>query len=203
MSEWLQELLIAMGGGTVVLIGILTIFKRFLIKFVEFGIESSFEKSVEKFKNKMERSTRAYEILLDREMRFYERIESIIAELIPLEHDLLYYVEYDENTEREKKCQDFRKSFIRYCELTKNLKNENLIHHTYVPQNIFYAFSDVVKNMQKDTQYWFDMVQLSFSGEDDKIDRKKAQENVDTLLMSLAAAEMAVKKRLQQLCGES
>lgn len=75
MLEWVRGFVIALGGGTVVLIGMLTICKGLFIKFFESEIESSFEKSLERFKNKMERSTRAYEILLDREMRFYERIE--------------------------------------------------------------------------------------------------------------------------------
>ena len=203
MTGWLQELLVALGGGTVVLVGILTIFKGLFIKFVESGLESSFEKSVEKFKNKMERSNRAYEILLDREMRFYERIEPIIAELIPLEHDLLYYLKYDETIERKKQCEDFRKTFRRYCELIINLKNENLIHHTYVPQDIFNAFSDVVKNMQEDAQYWLDMAELLFAEKSEKNDYNKAQEKVNALLMCIASAEIKVKKRLQQLCGES
>ena len=93
MPEWLESLLTAIGGGTVVLVGVLTIFKGLLIKLFETGIESSFEKNLEKFRNKLERSTKAYEILLEREMRFYEKLEPITAELVPLEHDLLYYHE--------------------------------------------------------------------------------------------------------------
>ncbi len=98
MPEWFESLLAAIGGGTVVLVGILTIFKGLLVKLFETGIESSFEKNIEKFRNKLERSTRAYEILLDREMRFYEKLEPIVAELVPLEHDLLYYLSQDERT---------------------------------------------------------------------------------------------------------
>lgn len=202
MPEWLQELFVALGGGTIVFVGIFTIFKRIFIKFAEAVIESTFEKSLEKYKNKSERSVCAYELLLDREMRFYERIEPIIAELIPLEYDLLYCLEYDEHIECQDKCELFRKSFRRYCELSKELKNENLIHHTYVPQGVFDAFSNVVKTMQEDAQYWFNIAQLLFEGKYDKIDYNKAQNNVDALLSHVAVAERTVKKRLQQLCGE-
>ena len=127
MPEWLESLLTAIGGGTVVLVGVLTIFKGLLIKLFETGIESSFEKNLEKFRNKLERSTKAYEILLEREMRFYEKLEPITAELVPLEHDLLYYLKHDEEADREKQCKAFREHFKRYCELVKDLKNENLI----------------------------------------------------------------------------
>lgn len=202
MPEWLESLIAAIGGGTVVLIGVLTIFKGLLIKLFETGIESSFEKNLEKFKNNLERSTKAYEILLDREMRFYEKSEPITAELVPLEHDLLYYLKYDEGADREKQCEAFREHFKRYCELVKELKNESLIHQSYIPQEVFEAYTSVVKQMQDDIPLWFDMAKFLFAGEYDKIDYEKCAAAIDTLLMHLAFAETMVRKRLKQLSGE-
>ena len=203
MPEWLESLLAAIGGGTVVLVGVLTIFKGLLVKLFETEIESSFEKNLEKFKNHLDRSTRAYEILLDREMRFYEKLEPITAELVPLEHDLLYYLKYDEVADRESQCEAFREHFTRYCELIKDLKNENLIHQSYIPQEVFNAFTSVVKQMQDDMPLWFNMAKFSFAGEHDKIDYGKCETTVDALLMQLAFAETMVRKRLKQLSGES
>lgn len=202
MPEWLESLLAAIGGGTVVLVGVLTIFKGLLVKLFETGIEASFEKNLEKFKNHLDRSTRAYEILLDREMRFYEKLEPITAELVPLEHDLLYYLKYDEDADRERQCEAFREHFKRYCELIKDLKNENLIHQSYIPQEVFNAFTSVVKQMQDDMPLWFDMAKFLFAGEYDKIDYGKCETTIDTLLMQLAFAETMVRKRLKQLSGE-
>lgn len=202
MPEWLKSLLAAVGGGTVVLVGVCTIFKGLLVKLFETGIESSFEKNLEKFKNKLERSTRAYEILLDREMRFYERLETITAELVPLAHDLRYYLEHHEDAERETECEKFRECFKRYSELIITLKNENLIHQSYVPQEVFNAFTAVVKQMQDDLPWWFNMAELLFAGEYDKIDYEKSEKVVDALLMRLAVAETMVRKRLKQLSGE-
>lgn len=51
-------MLAAIGGGTVVLVGVLTIFKGLLVKLFETGIESSFEKK-RKLKNKLKQSTKA------------------------------------------------------------------------------------------------------------------------------------------------
>lgn len=202
MPEWLESLLVAIGGGTVVLVGVLTIFKGLLVKLFETGIEASFEKNLEKFKNHLDRSTRAYEILLDREMRFYEKLEPITAELVPLEHDLLYYLKYDEDADRERQCEAFREHFKRYCELIKDLKNENLIHQSYIPQEVFNAFTSVVKQMQDDMPLWFDMAKFLFAGEYDKIDYGKCETTIDTLLMQLAFTETMVRKRLKQLSGE-
>ena len=47
-------------------------------------------------------------------MRFYERIGPIFAELVPLAHDLLYYMARDEDVEREIECEAFRTNFGRY-----------------------------------------------------------------------------------------
>ncbi len=202
MPEWLENILAAVGGGTVVLVGILTIFKGLLVRLFETGIESSFEKNLTKFKNKLERSTRAYEILLDREMRFYEKIEPITAELVPLVHDLRYFLEHHEGAERETECEKFREHFMRYGELIITLKNENLVHQSYITQDIFHAFVAVVKQMQDDLPWWFNMAKLLFAGEYDKIDYEKSDEAVDALLIQLAYAEMLVRKRLVQLSGE-
>ncbi len=202
MPEWLGNLLAAIGGGTVVLIGVLTIFKGLLIKLFETGIESSFEKNLETFKNKLHRSTKAYEILLDREMRFYEKLDPITAELVPLEHDLLYYLREGEDEDREAKCEAFREVFKRYCELTKELKNTNLMHQSYIPQEVFDAFTSVVKQMQDDIHLWFDMAKLLFAGEYGKINYEKCETAVDVFFIKLALAETNVRQRLSQLSGE-
>lgn len=203
MPEWLGSLFTAIGGGTVVLVGILTIFKSLIIKLFETGIESSFEKNLEKFKNNLERSTRAYEIILDREMRFYKELEPITAKLIPIEHDLLYYLKHDEESDREKQCEAFRTNLKRYCELVMDLKNSTLIHHSYIPQDVFNAFTSVVKQMQDYMPLWGDMAKLLFAGEYSKIDYKKCEIVIDKLLMRLAFAETMVRKRLKELSGEN
>lgn len=48
IPEWLKNMLAAIGGGTVVLVGVLTVFKGLLVKLFETGIESSFEKKTRK-----------------------------------------------------------------------------------------------------------------------------------------------------------
>lgn len=203
MPEWLESLIAAIGGGVVVLVGVLTILKGILLKLFETGIESSFEKNLERFKNNLDRSTKAYEMLLDREMQFYENLGHITAELIPIAHDLLYYLRYSENVDREKQCEAFRYNFKKYCELAIELKNEDLIHQSYIPEDVFNAYAFVVKKMQDDVHLWFDMAKFMFDGEYDKIDYKKCETVLDSLFMDLAFAESMVLKRLKQLSGEN
>ena len=84
-----------------------------------------------------------------------------------------------------------------------DLKNSTLIHHSYIPQDVFNAFTFVVKQMQDDMPLWGDMAKLLFAGEYSKIDYKKCEKVIDELLMRLAYAETMVRKRLKELSGEN
>lgn len=106
----------------------------------------------------------------------------------------MYYLKKDETIDRKDGCEAFRKHFGRYTELIKTL-----IHQSYIPGQVFSASSSVVAQMQEDVSYWFEMCKLLFAGEYEKIDYKKGEEIVDVLLMNLAAAEMSVKIRLEEL----
>ena len=169
MPEWLKSILAAFGGGTVVLVGMMTIFKGLFIKFFESSIESSFEKNIEKFKNKLERSTRAYEILLDREMRFYENLDPITARLVPLMHDLRYFLKKRDRTTNKPDYENLDECFKTYGELIIELKKEYLVHQTYIPQTIFNAYASVTKQMQEDLSWWFDMRDFLLAEEYEKI----------------------------------
>ena len=203
MSEWMRELLAAFGGGAVVLIVILLVFKVFICKYIESGVEATFEKSLEKFKNNINRSNRAFEMLLKKEMDFYEQIDPLIAELIPLEHDLLYYIEKDVDDKCEEKYESFKKSFKRYGEIAKDLKNKTLISHVYIPGEIFTAFSNVVIKMQDDLPHWYSNAQYFFRCEYEKIDYDNIKSMMEDFFKCLAFAEMKVKTRLKQMCGEA
>ena len=83
------------------------------------------------------------------------------------------------------------------------LKNLTLIHHSYIPQDVFIAFTSVVKKMQDDMTLWRDMAKLLFAGEYSKIDYKKCELVVNKFLMRLDIAETTVHKRLKELSGEN
>lgn len=202
MPEWIKDFLLAVGGGSVVLVGILTIFKNAFIKLVDVGIETSFSKSLEKYRNRLMRTTRAYEILLDREMRFYEKLEPIFAELIPLVQDLSYYMEQCQGEERKANCEDFKKCLERYMDLILSLKNEILLHQSYIPNEVFLSSTAIVKLMQDDLDFWCDTAKLVFGNECDKIDFEQCKQKGNALLQLIATAETYIKRRLCKLSGE-
>lgn len=202
MPEWIKDFLLAVGGGSVVLVGILTVFKSIFIKLVDTGLETSFGKSLEKYKNKLIRTTKAYEILLEREMRFYEKIEPVFANLIIIAQDLLYYSNKAKE-EKENYSEHFTQSFTHYMEEVITLKNESLIHQTYIPEIIFLATTDLVKVIQGQLPYWKDMCKLMQEGKYDMIDDDKGEEYLDSVLKQMAKTEIEIRKRLKELSGEN
>ena len=71
MPAWLNEFLIAIGGGATATIGIAVISKAIIGKIIDTAVE----KSTIKLTNSLERSTKAYEILLDKEFEYYGKVE--------------------------------------------------------------------------------------------------------------------------------
>ena len=132
-------------------------------------------------------------------MRFYEKVDVLIAELVPLEQDLLFYLKKDSADNR---LNEFRSNFLRYCELTKDLKNETLIHQLYIPEEIVKAFRELVKQMQEDAQFWSEAGMLLYNGEDDKIDYQACEEKVDQILWKVAISQSKTYSRLKDLSGE-
>lgn len=201
MPEWLQNILLSVGGGTVVLVGVLTIFKQLFLKLFEAGLKNSFEKNLESYKNKLTRTTKAYEVLLDREMKFYENIDLLIAELIPLMQDLPYYLTENNDADRMFKCEKYKNVSIRYCEMIKKIKNEILTYQVYIPKCILDATLAVVKEMQNQLYFWRGMAVELFNNNYENIENKKADEYSNMVLSAVIHTEMTIQKRLEELAG--
>ena len=199
MLQFFRDILLSIGGGSVVLVGMLTIFKGLFVNFFTNVIDSSFEKSLEKYRNKITRSNKAYEILLDREMSFYEKVDPIFAELIPLVQDLLFYLRYNEDVDREKECEDYREHLKKYIQLINILKNKILLHQSYIPDSVFKSSSEVVSEMQKSLDYWYKMAKLLFAEKYDDIDYDKGKNIVDDLLKLISLTEQVVKHQLKEM----
>lgn len=199
MYDIAKEFLIAFGGGAFALLGSLTIFKSLFLKLFDRSIDAVFSKSFEKYRNNILRANRAYEILLEREMRYYEKLEPIFAELIPLFHDLEFYLKKDDDTTDEFLRKGYRENYKRYLEIIMVLKNEALIHHSYIPMEIFQLSTNIVKNMQDNAQFFGDMSKLLFRGDYKNIDYKRCSEIILGLLKCVAETEVAIRNRLENL----
>ena len=201
MPEWVKELLIAIGGGATVTIALLTILKSIVSKIVDKAIDTSFEKSTIKFSNKLERTTKAYEILLKKEFDYYEKVDPYMATLVPLVQDLAHWAtksqEGDPNIAKEK----YRELLLKYLKMIPEIKNDSVLFQPYVPVGIFEAVTVLLKNMQADLQFLELEGEILFGKTEGEIDTDKLKEISDKVLMSVALIETRVKNRLTELSG--
>lgn len=199
MPEWIKELIIALGGGAAAAIAILTIFKSLAIKLFEKAIDTSFEKSTLKLTNKLERSTKAYEILLKKEFDYYEKIDPFMAELVPLIQDLVYYSTESISDVTIDKKEKYREAIMRYLKMIPEMKNDVVMFQPYIPTDIFQAVSSLLGTMQNGMEY------LAFAGESlykkqaVEIDIQKMNEIKDNVLDGIALVETHIKTRLTEL----
>ena len=199
MPEWLKELIAAIGGGSVVLLGLLTIFKNTFLKFLETGIESSFEKSIEKYRNKLSRSTRAYEILLEKELSYYSSLDQYLAKLVPLIQDLAYYSDYSQPMEKDNRKLRYKEKLLEYLEIIPKIKNDVVLYQPYIPNDVFIEVTQLVKTSQENLTFWDEVANKLFYEPDTLIDTQKAEHISESVLKQIGTIEMVIKRRLSQL----
>lgn len=199
MPEWIKETIIAIGGGATATISILFIFKAIISKIVDKAIDTSFEKSTIKLTNKLERTTKAYEILLQKEFDYYGKLDPYLATLVPLVQDLYYWSERFTSNESKDANEHYRERLLKYLKMIPELKNDCVMFQPYVPANIFETVSVLLKNMQSDLKYLGFVGEVMFDKNDGNIDLNKMQEISDKVLLSISLVETRIKNRLTEL----
>lgn len=196
--ELLEKFLIAVGGGATALVVVLTVFKSMFLKIFEKAMDTTFEKNIEKYRNKLSRSTTAYELLLKKEFEFYDKIDPNLATLVPLVQDLVYYARGNDGIDEPTQCKEYKEHLMTYLKMIPEMKNEILLHQSYIPQNVFEAASALILEMQKELDFWKEVVSL-FGENGSAFDEKKAEEISNAVLMCVASIEVAIKQHLTEL----
>lgn len=199
MQEWIKEVLIAFGGGATATISLLLILKSIMTKLVDKTIETSFEKTKIMFTNMIERSTKAYEILLKKEFDFYEKTDSYMASLVPLVQDLVYWAKASQDVTSNDTRENYRSILLKYTQMIPMMKNDVVCFQPYIPTNIFSIYVDLLADMQDDLQYLSFVGKIIFGLEEDIIDANRLNDIRDTILKHVAIFETQVKQRLTEL----
>ena len=199
MDEFLKNLILVFSGSVAALVGVFTIFKDLINKCLEGSIESTFNKKLEKYRNSLYRSTKAYEIILNRELKYYEQLDIHLAELIPLVQDLVYYLKPNKYKNQIEQFEAYKKIFLRYTDLLLMLKNESLIFRAYTTEEIFQEVTSVVIQMQDDMHFWGEQGFLLNDKKSLEIDFEKCEFQRDTLLILIASVQTRVFNRLKYL----
>ena len=157
-----------------------------------------FDKKIEYYKNTLNRATTAYEILLKKELDFYEKIDPLFAELIVIVQDLVFYSSL-KNEQSSDNTIDYKKLLLRYIELIPIMKNEVLTHQVYIPINIFNCVTNIVESMQSDMIYWKSVADVLFKLTNEVNDLEQSNKISDKTLKLIAECEMLIKNRLIEL----
>ena len=197
--DLLKDFLVAVGGGVTALIALLTIFKSMFMKFFEKGIDTAFDKKLEKYRNRLTRATTAYDLLLEKEMGYYTKIDVLFAELIVLVQDLVYESTKKDEGKSDDQRTRYKEHILRFLEMIIEIKNLDLVHQAYIPSDIFSAGTSVIMSMQDNVEHWQQVGLILFEQADGKIDIEKSEKIKDEILMNIACVETLIKKRLKEL----
>jgi hypothetical protein len=168
------------------------------LKVFDKAIDTTFEKNIEKYRNKLNRTTTAYELLLTKEMDFYSKLDPHLAVLAPLVQDLVYYAKSDE-TDKSTLCEEFREHLVNYLKRIPEMKNEIVLHQPYIPQDVFESASSLIGEMQAELSFWKETAKSLCGLNDTTIDVQKAEKISNAVLMRIAHLEFMIKKRLTEL----
>lgn len=139
----------------------------------------------------------AKEVLLEREMAFYDKADAQIAELVPLIQDLRDGLVNPPFT-------DAKANYLtRVLELVVEMKNLSLRYEAYVEPGICGAFKELVIELQSQGGRWHDLAKI-ISAEADTTDGQKADAGrmCDTVLFLVALVRMRQANYLKLLSGE-
>lgn len=198
--ENINELIVGFCGGTISATIILIFLNIIINKTIEKGIDTVFEKNLEKYRNKIQRSTSAFEIILNKELDFYANIDSIISEMIVLIQDLsdvtLNTHNYDNNTRHSK----LKEYFMIYLDTIPKLKHLLLLNQSYIPMSISDSATKIVTELQNNMTYFGDIISSLAENQEPTNDINEANNIKDTVLMQIAVLNSEIQKRLKELC---
>lgn len=193
--QWLKQLFNVAkqySFDIVLFIIFLKVTKKYIQQIISKYIDTLFEKKLEIYKNNILRSTKAYEFLLNKEFEFYEKINEIIGEIIPLIQDLDFYTKKNDNIKFENQLKNYQKSLSRYIELYITAKNILLTYQIYISKNFFEQFTKLIEKLQKYSEYWYQVELYLFNNNITTINYDEQSEIVNMLLTDIAMIEYSI-----------
>lgn len=187
---------LVLGASVVVIMSIPLFVKRAVETYAEKVVGNVFEKRIEKYKAELSRATMAREVMLEREMAFYDIIDEQIAELVPLIQDVR-----DDLTERPF-TKEKRDRFVRIPELSIEMKDVSLRYEAYVPTDVWAAFNQLVVELQSQCDQWLDFAKkISSENEVDVEGKDVAGRMCDRVLSLVGTVRVRQADYLKSISG--
>ena len=204
LQNLLTTLFFTLGGAVGTVIILLTFGKQVVLKGLEVKLKQGADKNVQILSNKLDRKTRAFQLLLDNEMKFYESIGSYLADLIVDIQDFIFYLGLDETNPLSKfEYESVRDVFGRIAETNKQIKRSLLISRNYIPQIVFDVTTNLISDIQKGFTPMYNIIEQHVSDKEDVITNEEIKTLKDTILMDCALVNLKIKLRLEDLSKEN
>lgn len=185
------------GVLAVLIVSIPLFVKRAVEAYADKAVGNIFEKQLEKYKAELSRATMAREVMLGREMAFYDKIDAQIAELVPLIQDAR-----DDLTERPF-TKEKRDRLVRIPGLVVEMKDVSLRYEAYVSTDIWIAFNELVVELQSQCGRWLDFAKkISSENEVDAEGEGAAEQMCDRVLSLVKLVRMRQADYLKSISGE-
>ena len=177
-------------GNAVVLIVLMPFFKGILKHFFETIIKSVYEKNLEQFKNNLYRSTRAYELLLNREMKFYDEVHENMVELGRLQYELK--ASLDRDSKLNNSIDEFIQHYKKYTELFISIKNKVRIYRLYIPKEITESFLEFIRQ-----------IEIILNDRYDSINKTDCEKMINSFIVSLEKTQEKIINHLKKISIET
>lgn len=203
MNNLLNEILIQLGGTVSIIIACLIFFKNILNKYIDTIIESSAQKSIEKFKNQFSKTLSAYELLLKKEFEYYESIDCILADLIVDIQDFKSNTINEFDFDIEKRLDIVSNASLRILKSIISIKRSSLLYQSYIPRSIMHNSTLVVVKLQENANLISNSFKLLQDLKEDEINIEQIKSFSDDILLLIANLETSISIRLRELANTS
>ena len=200
MNNWIENI-VNWFGNAVVLIVLMPFFKGILKHFFETIIKSVYEKNLEQFKDNLYRSTRAYELLLDREMKFYDEVHEDMVELARLQYELR--ASLDRGSKLNNSNDEFIQQYKKYTELFISLKNKVLVNRLYIPKEIIESFLEFIRQIEINHKFWFEIAEIILNDRYDSINKADCEKMINSFIFSLEKTQEKIFNHLKKISIET
>lgn len=192
--EIIKAIIVYFGGGIGIAIGLVLLAKGLIVKWVETVIDSSAQKSITKLTDSLQRHTKAFEKLLDKEFSFYDESSKYTSKLVVDIQDICFWAKKGNNV-------DAVNCMIRILEEIPSFKNQSLLYQSYIPNSIFSATSNLLSNLQDKLDDIVSIMKNSPDNNGNEQELKNLETIQDKTLLDCAFLMASIKTRLETLAN--
>lgn len=195
--EFLGQLLAAVGGALGIALILMGMGKNFIVKWVETSIEATAEKSLAKYSDTLDRHTKAYDMILQKEFTFFECASKFTSAVFLGNEDAQHHLGLRKSKQVNFKLAEHQIKTI--LKKTVEFKRDILLANPYLPMSISAAASALIDFM--DGEY-VQAVEEILSDHDKLDENAKTKFNsIDSHLMyHCAFLNAKISDRVKELC---